>query len=127
MKYDDENPTIFTGRNSPISATTKAEMDQSAKMETSEKNTGSAAENGGVSYELGSSQVVQPPSVEVAQPESSMIIKPESNVLSDSKALTNESENKDVGVSKEEPQSPKKEAPVVRLDDNRDDAKANKA
>jgi hypothetical protein len=130
VKYDDESP-IFTVRNSPISSATKAEMDHSAKIETSspnlEKNTGSAAENGGVLYELASSQGVPPPaSSEAAQQPESCTIKPESNVLSDSKVLIVESENKDVGVSKEEPQSPKRESPVLRLDDNRDDGKANK-
>lgn len=116
-------------RNSPILSTTKAEIDQPAKIGTSsspnlEKNSGSATENCGVSYDMANLQVVSASSE--AQPEPT--IKPESNYMSDSKPLTEESGDKDVGVSKEEPpQSPKKESPVLRLDDIRDDAKANKA
>ncbi|GLT53181.1 hypothetical protein SLA2020_264700 [Shorea laevis] len=126
VKYDDESPSIFTVRNSPIS--TKAEIDQPAKIDVLsspklEKKPGSAAENGGVPNELANPQAVLASSE--AQPESTA--KPESNHLSDSKTLTGESEGKDVGTSKEEPQSPKKESPVVRVDDNRDDVKTNKA
>lgn len=62
-KYDDENPSIFTVRN-PISATSKTEMDQSAKTESSpnlEKNSATvAADNGSISYDLGSSQASEP-------------------------------------------------------------------
>ncbi|XP_059434987.1 protein TIME FOR COFFEE isoform X2 [Corylus avellana] len=128
VKYDDENPSIFTVRNSPISTTTKAEIDQPAKIEASsspnvEKKPGSVAENGGVPNDLANPQVVLVSSE--APPESTA--KPESHPLSDSKPLTGESEGKDVGSSKEEPQSPKKESPVVRVDDNREDGKANKA
>jgi hypothetical protein len=128
VKYDDENPSIFTVRNSPISTTTKAEIDQPAKIEASsspnlEKKSGSVAENGGVPNDLANPQVVLVSSE--APPESTA--KPESHLLSDSKPVTGESEGKDVGSSKEEPQSPKKESPLVRVDDSRDDVKANKA
>lgn len=128
VKYDDESPSIFTVRNSPISTTTKAEIDQPAKIDALsspklEKKPGSAAENGGVPNDLANPRAVLASSE--AQPESTA--KPESNHLSDSKTLTGESEGKDVGTSKEEPQSPKKESPVVRVDDNRDDVKTNKA
>ncbi|KAG7965136.1 hypothetical protein I3843_09G209100 [Carya illinoinensis] len=41
VKYDDENASIFKVRNAPISETTKWE-----------KSSGSAAENGGASYDL---------------------------------------------------------------------------
>lgn len=128
VKYDDENASIFTVRYAPVSATTKAETDQPAKIETSEsrnleKSPGSAAENGGASYDLANPQpVLASPE---AQPESA--IKTERNLISDSKALTEQSE-KDVGASKEEPpRSPKKESSILRLDDNYDDAKAIKA
>ena len=91
VKYEDENPSAFTVRNNPISSTTKVEMDQSAKTDTSpnlEKNSGSApVENG-------------------------------------SKGTTAESESGgvDVGVTKEEPPSPKKESTAgLRLDDDRRD------
>ncbi|KAG2727518.1 hypothetical protein I3760_01G160600 [Carya illinoinensis] len=129
VKYDDENASIFTVRNAPISATTKAETDQPVKTETSssrnlEKSSGSAVENGGASYDLANPQAILASSV--AQPESA--IKPERHHISDSKALTEESEERDVEVNKEEPpRSPKKESSVLRLDDNCDDAKAKKA
>ena len=86
-----------------------------------DKNSGSAPENGGVSYNLANSQVVQASSE--PQPES---IKLESNISSDSKPLTGESEKQDVGLIKE-PQSPKKESSVHKLDDEREDMKATKA
>lgn len=128
VKYD-ENPFILPDRNSPISTTTKSEIDQSAMIEASsspimEKNPGSAAVNGGVRHDLANPQAGMPSS-EVA-PESTT--KPESNHLSDSNHLTEESEGKEAGASKEEaPKSPKKESPVVTVDDNRDDVKSNKA
>lgn len=118
VKYEDENPSIFTVRNSPISAT-KVEMDQSAKTETLqnlEKNSATAtAENGLISYDLVSSQASEP------QPES---VRPEANAsLADSKGLTEESESGgDLGVAKEEPQSPRKESAAgLRLEDDRRD------
>ncbi|KAI4317795.1 hypothetical protein L6164_025636 [Bauhinia variegata] len=128
VKYDDESSAILTVRSSLISSTTKAESDQPSKVETCpnfDKNSGSAAENGAVSYDLTNSQAV--PVSSEAQPES---IKLESNISSDSKALIEESERQDAGLGKEEPHSPKaekKDAPVPRLDDDREDVKATKA
>ncbi|KAG6726730.1 hypothetical protein I3843_02G082900 [Carya illinoinensis] len=129
VKYDDENSSIFTVRSCPISSTTKAETDKPTKIETSsssnlEKNLGSTAENGGLLYDLANPEAV--PASSEAQRE--LTVKQESNYTSDSKLLTEESEDKDVRVSKEEPsQTPRKESPVLRLDDNREDAMANKA
>ncbi|KAJ0093186.1 hypothetical protein Patl1_25394 [Pistacia atlantica] len=131
VKYEDENPSSFAVRNVPISSTTKAEMDQSAKTETCssnlDKNSGSAvAENGSISYDLVNSQASEPKIESV---------KPESNVLlPDSKGLTEESESGgDVAVAKDGPQrqpvSPKKESTVsLRLDcDRRDNLTVTKA
>lgn len=75
-------------------------------------------------YDLANPEAV--PASSEAQRE--LTVKQESNYTSDSKLLTEESEDKDVRVSKEEPsQTPRKESPVLRLDDNREDAMANKA
>lgn len=126
MKYDDENPSIFTIQNSAISTTSKVVTDQPAKVETSspklERNPGSAAENGGFSYNLANSHAV--PASSEAQPEPDM---PESKAASDSKPANDESDGQNVQVSKEEPQSPKKESPALRLDDNRQDMTMTKA
>ncbi|XP_057734920.1 protein TIME FOR COFFEE isoform X1 [Arachis stenosperma] len=123
VKPEDENPTIFGARSSPISPAMKPESEQPSKNETcslnSDKNdTGSAPEN------LDNQQPVGP------SPE---LIKPEGNVLSDSKPLVEESgKPKDVGLSSKEvmaaPHSPKKEsAAVQQVDDDREDVKATKA
>ncbi|XP_061354400.1 protein TIME FOR COFFEE isoform X2 [Gastrolobium bilobum] len=126
VKCDDENPTIFSVRSSSIPSTAKAESDQPSKVETCSQNfhkiSESGPENGGVSYDLVNSQGALASSE--PQPES---IKLESNVSSDSKPLTEESEKQDVGLSKEVPQSPKKESPVVKLDHDREDVKSTKA
>lgn len=117
---------MFSVRNSPISASTKIETDQSAKAEASpnvEKNSATAAaENGSISYDLGSSQASDP-QLESAKPESKAL-------LADSKGLTEELESGGgLCVAKEEPQSPKKESTGgLRLDDDRRDNMAvNKA
>ncbi|MED6217159.1 hypothetical protein PIB30_015057 [Stylosanthes scabra] len=123
VKPEDENPSIFGPRSSPISSAMKPESEQPSKNETcslnSEKNnTGSAPEN------LENQQPVGP------MPEP---IKPEGNVLSDSKLLVEEPEKpKDAVLSSKEvmaaPQSPKKEsAALQQVDDNREDVKTTKA
>ncbi|XP_028773926.1 protein TIME FOR COFFEE isoform X2 [Neltuma alba] len=124
-KDEGENPTNFAVRNGSIASTSKAESDQASKVETCspnfDKTAGSASENGGLSCSLPSSQVV-PPQPE-AQPES---IKLERNMSSDSKTATEDSERPDVGMRKE-PQSPKKESVVPKLDDDSEDVKASKS
>ncbi|KAF7837274.1 protein TIME FOR COFFEE isoform X2 [Senna tora] len=126
VKYEDENPTNFAVRDSPISSTTKAESDQLSKVEACspnfDKRAGHAPENGGVSYDLANSHVV--PATSEPQPES---IKLESNMSSDSKPVTEESERQDEGLSREEPQSSQKESTVPKLDDDREDVKVTKA
>ncbi|XP_061338597.1 protein TIME FOR COFFEE-like [Gastrolobium bilobum] len=112
LKHEDENPSIFSVRSSPISTTTKAESDQPSKMETClpklDKN--SPPEN------LTNSQPVQ---------SSSEPIRPDSNTSSDSKSLKEESEKQKEVVP---PQSPKKESPVLQVvDDDREDVKVTKA
>lgn len=126
MKYEDENPsTIFTVQNSPISSTTKLGSDQPAEIEASspnpEKASGSAAENGGVPCDLERSHST--PASSEAQPAS---IKVEGNHVSDSKVAPEKSDGQDVEVSKEEPKSPKKDSPGLRMDDNREDMTATK-
>lgn len=128
VKYEDDNPSIFNAQNSPLSSSAKLLPDQPAEIETSspilEKNSGSAAENGGVAYDLAQSHAV-PASTTEAQPES---IKAEgNNVVSDSKLVSEKSESQDLRMSKEESQSPKKDSPELRLDDNREDTTTNKA
>ncbi|KAF7837258.1 protein TIME FOR COFFEE isoform X2 [Senna tora] len=126
VKYEDENPTNLAVRSSPISSTTKAESDQPSKVETCSpdfnKKAVSTTENGSVSYDLANTQVVQASS----EPQSESI-KLESNMSSESMLVTEESERQDVGLSKEEPHSPKKESSVPKLDDEREDVKATKA
>ncbi|XP_028789350.1 protein TIME FOR COFFEE-like isoform X2 [Neltuma alba] len=125
FKYEDENPTNFTARNSsPMPSTTKAETDQPLKAETCslDKIAGSTSESAGVSFDLANSEVV--PASSEPQPEP---IKFESNIPSDSKPLTEELERQDAGLSKEEPESPNNESTVPKLDDDRDDVKATKA
>ncbi|KAK9933364.1 hypothetical protein M0R45_020563 [Rubus argutus] len=130
VKYDDEHPSIFTVQSSTISSTSKVTADQSLKIEASspnlEKNPGSVTENGGFSYNLANSHAVP---VAEAQPESiKESIKPESKAVSDSKPGNDDSQSPNVKLRKEEAQSPKKEYPGFRLDDNREDMTAtNKA
>lgn len=120
-RHEDENPAIFGMRNSPISSTSKVEIDQPAKIESPslnlEKNPGSANENGGVTYDLMNSQSVPASSEQ----------HPESLKLGDSKPLAEEAESRDMGVTKEEPSSPKKESLLPNLDDDRQDATGTKA
>lgn len=126
VKYEDENPSIFTVQSSPISSTTKLLSDQPAETETSspnlEKNPASAGENGGVSYDLAHSYTV--PASSEAQPES---IKLEGNHVSDSKLASEKSDGQDLEMSKEESKSPKKDSPGRRLDDYREDMTVTKA
>uniref|UniRef100_A0A5B7AP23 Protein TIME FOR COFFEE n=1 Tax=Davidia involucrata TaxID=16924 RepID=A0A5B7AP23_DAVIN len=121
-----DNLGNYSIRNSPISSTTKVEIDQTPKTEISspnlEKTSGSGSENGGVPYDLGNSIAV-PPSSEPPPPAA----KPEGGVFSESKPLTEEAgESRDVVATKEEVTSPKKESPAVRGDDDRQDVTATK-
>ncbi|XP_021290146.1 protein TIME FOR COFFEE isoform X3 [Herrania umbratica] len=148
VKYEDETtttappPSIFPVRNSSISSTTtKVEIDQPAKIEASsppnmEKNLGSVAENGGSSYDLMNSSQVGPASAELVQAEP--VKEEKNNLVPDSKPLTEESESRDIGLSKkEESQSPKKEpspSPAnnppsmgLRLDEERENLTVTKA
>ena len=117
-KYEDGKSSFLSAQNNPISSTAKVPTDQTAKTETSsanlEKVAGSTAENGGVASDTAQSQAV-PPSSE--QPE---LIKIENSLVSDSKPILERSENRDLGLNKEEPQSPKKESPGLRLEDKRE-------
>ena len=124
VKYDDENTATFSLRNSPISSRAKAEADQpptNAEIPSSnvDKVSGSAGENV-VSNESANS---------LALPES----RPESmkvdatSAMPNSKPLTEESDGKDLGSSKEEPQSPLKESNGPRLEDKREDMTATKS
>ncbi|CAK9161627.1 unnamed protein product [Ilex paraguariensis] len=112
-----ENMGSFGVRSSPISTTiTKVEIDQLPKTEISspsmDKNPGSAAENGGVPYDLGSLVNSQPltspsePIPEMMKPDSESQAKTEK--VAESRDLP--SGNGDVTA--------KKEPPVVRLEDN---------
>lgn len=127
MKYDDENAATFSLRNSPISSTAKPEADQPTNAEIPssnvEKVAGSAVENGGVSNESGNSQALPPTSESHLE---SMKVETAS-AMSNSKPLTEESEGKDLGTSKEEPQSPLKESNGPRLEDKREDMTATKS
>lgn len=148
VKYEDETtttappPSIFPVRNSSVSSTTtKVEIDQPAKIEASsppnlEKNLGSVAENGGSSYDLMNSSQAGPASSELVQAEP--VKEEKNNLVPDSKPLTEESESRDIGLSrKEESQSPKKESSPspannppstgLRLDDERENLTVTKA
>ncbi|KAJ7954900.1 Protein TIME FOR COFFEE [Quillaja saponaria] len=118
VKYDEENPSIFTVRSSTISPTTKAESDQPSKVETCspnlEKISGSAPENGSGSSDLVNCQAV--PVSSETMPESIKLER-------DSKMVTEDSGSRDVGVGKEEPLSPTKESPAIL--DNSPASKAN--
>ncbi|XVF63147.1 hypothetical protein PTKIN_Ptkin09bG0065500 [Pterospermum kingtungense] len=140
VKYEDETtttapPPIFPVRNSPISSTTKVEIDQPAKIEATspnlEKNSGPVAENGSNYCDLMNSSQAGPAS---SEPEP---VKGENhNLVSVSKLLTEESESKDiVNSKKEESQSPKKESSPspannpsagLRLDDERENLTVTK-
>ncbi|WCJ23728.1 time for coffee [Euphorbia peplus] len=105
VKYEDENPSIYPARSSPISSTVKVDNDQTTKTETSspylEKNPGSA-ENG-VPRDSNLPTSVEP----LSQPE---LVKSENNRLTDSKPSMQESESRDLAGNKESPRSPKKES-----------------
>ena len=146
MKYEDETTKtapspIFPVRNSSISSTTtKVEIDQPAKIEATspnlEKNSGPVAENYGSSYDLMNSSQAAPASSELVQAEP--MKEEKNNLVQDSKPLTEESESRDIGISKkEESQSPIKESspsPInnpysagLRLDDERENLTVTKA
>ncbi|KAG8636705.1 protein TIME FOR COFFEE isoform X2 [Manihot esculenta] len=131
VKYDDENPSVYPARNSSISSTIKVDIDQPPKIETCspnlDKNSGSAAENGVILHDTTTSQAV-PVSTE-SQPQQQEQVMPESNSLLDSKPSVQESESRDLAVSKEKPQSPKGEFSHagLRLDDDRERVTATKA
>lgn len=126
-KYEDAKPSFVPSQNNPISSTAKIPTDQSTKTETSssnlEKNVGSAAENGGIASDTAQSLAVLPSSE--AQPEP---IKMENSLVSDSKIVAAEkSEVRDLGLSKAEPQSPKRDSPAgLRLDDKCETTTATK-
>lgn len=117
MKYDDEEQQILPVRGSPISALANAETDQTAKNEVAspalDRIRGS--ENGGAAYDS--------PARPVSEPEQ---VKPETAAVGpDLKPLEGgESENREAGAAKEEPQSPpSKESCGLRLlDDHRVDS-----
>ncbi|XP_038724144.1 protein TIME FOR COFFEE-like isoform X2 [Tripterygium wilfordii] len=132
VKYEDENPSAFTVRSEgPITSTTKVEIDpseQPAKPEICshnlEKSFGSAAENGGISHDLMASRAA---SAQAELP-SETLRKPDGNLISDSKPMTEESEIRDLGETKEEPESLKKESPSrLGLDVDPENLKATKA
>ncbi|GAV90509.1 hypothetical protein CFOL_v3_33918 [Cephalotus follicularis] len=126
LKYDDENPSIFHVRSTLISSTTKVETDQSLGVEPCSSNldmkSGSAAENGFTSYDLMSSNA--PPTSD-PHPE---LAKPETKLLSDSNAMTEETDSKDGGgEAKGKIQSPKEESPSrLRLDNDAENLTATK-
>lgn len=126
-KHEDGKSSFLTGQSNPISSTNKVPVDQAAKTETSsanlEKAAGSAAENGGLASDSAQSHTL-PASSEAAAMAQLESMKLENSLLSDSKSV---SENRDLGVNKEEPQSPKKESPGLRLEDKRETTTANKS
>lgn len=125
MKYEDETPPMFPVRSSPISST-KAEIDQKAKIEAAspnmEKALGFAAEENGASVDLAKSQPA-PASLE----NQSEPMKLEGYPAPDSKLPAEESESRDAAAAKEEPPSPKKESSGLQLDDDRVDKTATKS
>lgn len=116
-KYEEAKSSLLTAQSNPISSAAKVPADQPAKTEASsgtlEKIAGSAAENGGIASDTAQSHAVPAPTME-AQPEP---MKVENNLVSDSKPVAEKSESRDMGLTKDEPQSPKKESPGLRLDD----------
>lgn len=130
VKYDDESPNVLTHQNISISSTSKVGTDQSAKTVAYsailEKELGSAAENGGVSYTLGQSHVVSLPA-SATEPQKESIKQIEDIVVSQPKSATEKMENRDLGTSIEGPQSPKKESFSTNLNDNREDLTVIKA
>ncbi|KAJ6351213.1 hypothetical protein OIU78_007195 [Salix suchowensis] len=127
VKYEDEHPANFPARNSSILSTAKTDIDQPAKIESSpniERNPGSAAENGGVAYDVLTNQAA--PATTEAQLQE--VVKPENHPPSISKPRTEELECRDLGGPKEEPRSPTKECtPGLRLDGGSESLTANKA
>ncbi|GAB4843412.1 hypothetical protein Ancab_013374 [Ancistrocladus abbreviatus] len=114
VSYPEENPTTVVARSNPVSPSLKVEADQVPKIDglfpNSEKNPGSAVENGGVLFDLMNSQAA--PAI---QP---VFVKPEFNsVQTDAKTLVGESENRDtVTVKLEEAPCSLKESPDDRVD-----------
>ncbi|KAJ6721560.1 PROTEIN TIME FOR COFFEE [Salix viminalis] len=126
VKYDDEHTTNFPARNSSIFSMAKVDIDQPAKTDSSnlENNSGSAAENGGVSHDLMANQAA--PATTEAQLQE--VVKLENHPIPDCKPTTEGSECRDLGELKEETRSPKKESTSsLRLDDDCESLTANKA
>ncbi|KAF9673923.1 hypothetical protein SADUNF_Sadunf10G0074300 [Salix dunnii] len=126
VKYDDEHTTNIPARNSSILSSAKFDIDQPAKIDSSnlEKNSGSAAENGGVSHDLMANHVASA-TTEVQLQE---VVKLENHPIPDCKPTTEGSECRDLGGLKEETRSPKKESTSsLRLDDDCESLTANKA
>ncbi|KAF8016843.1 hypothetical protein BT93_H2149 [Corymbia citriodora subsp. variegata] len=125
VKYEDETPSMFPVRSSSISST-KAEIDQKAKIEAAspnmEKSLGFTAEENGASVDLAKSQPAPVSSENQSEP-----LKLEGFPALDSKLSTEESESRDAASAKEEPPSPKKESSSVQLDDDRVDKTATKS
>ncbi|XP_038705590.1 protein TIME FOR COFFEE-like isoform X2 [Tripterygium wilfordii] len=124
VKYEDENPSAFTVRTGgPVTSTTKVEIDpseQPAKAEIPSHN----SDNGGISYDL----VAGPAASAQAELPLEASDKPDGNFISDSKPLTEESEIRDLGETKEEPESLKKESHSrLQFDVNRENLNATKA
>jgi hypothetical protein len=103
----------------------KVDVDQPARIDSSNlENSGSAAENGGVSHDLLANQAA--PAMTEAQLQEA--VKLENHPVSDSKPTTEESECRDLGGLIEETRSPKKEfTPSLRLGDDCESLTANKA
>ncbi|XP_038721552.1 protein TIME FOR COFFEE-like isoform X3 [Tripterygium wilfordii] len=132
VNYEDENPSAFTVRSGgPITTATKVEIEpfeQPAKAETFsqnlEKGFGSSAENGGISYDLMAGRGASAQ----AELQSEASGKSDANLISDSKPSTGESEIRDLGETKKEPESLTKESPsTLGLDVDRENLKATKA
>ncbi|KAJ8766392.1 hypothetical protein K2173_022451 [Erythroxylum novogranatense] len=118
VKDEDESPSNFPVRKSPISFTTKVDLDLPPQIDncssTVEKNSTNPVENGGVSYDLLVNHSASTSADLQLQPDSL-----KENLLSDLKLVTEDSETKDTSLTKEEPVSPKKESPSrLRLEED---------
>ncbi|XP_021691913.2 protein TIME FOR COFFEE isoform X2 [Hevea brasiliensis] len=133
VKYEDEPPSVYPVRSSPISSTIKGDIDQPPKIESCspnlDQNSGSAAENGVVPHDTTTSQAVPVSTDAQPQQQQQEQVMSESNLLLESKPSVQDSENTDLAVNKEEPRSPKKESSHagLRLDDDRESLTATKA
>ncbi|KAF4367863.1 hypothetical protein G4B88_003342 [Cannabis sativa] len=133
-KYEEMTKSSFlTVQINPNPSTSRLPADQTEKTETSsanlEKAGGSATENGVVASNIAQSHSISAmseagtASASAVQPEP---IKVENSLVSESKLVSDKLENRDLGVNKEEPQSPKKEFSGHRLDDKRETSTATK-